>query len=128
MPEQSSFDYAVIRVVPQPEREEFVNVGVILHCAARRFLDCRIELCERRLLALAPEIDLEMVRKQLDLFPRIAKGGSEAGALSDLTQPERFRWLTSPRSTCIQISPVHSGLCDDPRAALDDLFDKLVSC
>ncbi len=128
MPEQSSFDYAVIRVVPHPEREEFVNVGVILHCAARRFLAARVKLNRARLAALAPDLDMGMVQEQLDLIPRICAGGAEAGPLRELTQPERFRWLVSPRSTTIQVSPVHGGIADDPGAALDDLFARFVVC
>ncbi len=129
MPERNAFDYAVIRVVPHPEREEFINVGVILHCAAKRFLEARVKLNSQRLVALAPELDLAMVQEQLELIPRICAGGKEAGELGALTQPERFRWLTSPRSTAIQVSPVHGGICDDdPRAALEDLFARMVAC
>ena len=128
MPERNVYDYAVIRVVPHPEREEFINVGVILHCPARRFLSARFKLNPKRLVALAPALDLATVQEQLDLIPRICQGGKAAGGLAELTQPERFRWLTSPRSTTIQISPVHSGLCDDPAAALDSLLERFVSC
>ncbi len=127
MPERNAFDYAVIRIVPLPEREEFLNVGVILHCPSKKFLEARVQLNEQRLAALAPDLDMAMVREQLELIPRICEGGRAAGELADLTQPERFRWLTSPRSTAIQISPVHSGLCDDdPREAMQDLFKRLV--
>ncbi len=129
MPERNVFDYAVIRVVPHPEREEFINVGVILHCPAKRFLAARFKLNPQRLAALAPNLDLEMVQEQLALIPSICKGGKAAGELADLTQPERFRWLTSPRSTTIQVSPVHSGLCDDdPEVTLDSLLERFVSC
>ncbi|MGB8646336.1 MAG: DUF3037 domain-containing protein, partial [Anaerolineae bacterium] len=106
MPERNAFDYAVIRVVPHPEREEFINVGVILHCAAKRFLQAQTRLNLPRLAVLAPDLDPAMVQAQLDLIPRICAGGAAAGELAELTQPERFRWLTSPRSTAIQISPV----------------------
>ncbi len=126
MPEPSSFDYAVLRVVPNVEREEFVNVGVILFCRASKFLAVRTHLDTRRLSALAPDLDIALVQAQLDLLPRICAGGTDAGSLGELNQVERFRWLTSPRSTSVQVSPVHEGICDDPRVALDDLFDKLV--
>ncbi len=126
MPEPSAFDYAVIRVVPHVEREEFVNVGVILWCPTRRFLDVRIRLDEARLHSLWPELDMVQVRHHLDLISRICAGGEPAGPLGQLSQFERFHWLVSPRSTTIQISPVHCGLADDLPAALDDLFARLV--
>ena len=126
MPEPRSFDYAVLRVVPNVEREEFVNVGVILFCRASKFLAVRTHLDTRRLSALAPDLDIPLLQAQLDLLPRICAGGADAGALGELNQVERFRWLTSPRSTSMQVSPVHEGICDDPRVALDDLFEKLV--
>jgi hypothetical protein len=127
VPEASAFEYTVVRVVPQVEREEFVNAGVILFCRTRRFLGCRIELDQARLLALAPAVDLPTVRAQLDLIPLVCSGGPEAGPIGELDQAERFRWLASPRSTVIQTSPVHNGLCRDPQHALDDLFDRLVA-
>ncbi len=126
MPDQSSFDYAIVRIVPQVEREEFVNAGVILRCRERRFLAARVALDRARLCALAPDLDQEMVQVELDLIPLVCAGGPAAGAISELNQAERFRWLTSPRSTTVQVSPVHCGLCDDPQAALDDLFEKMV--
>ncbi len=127
MPEASAFEYTVVRVVPQVEREEFVNAGVILFCRTRRFLGCRIELNEKRLRALAPAIDLPAVQAQLDLIPAVCAGGPAAGPIGELDQAERFRWLAAPRSTVIQTSPVHNGLCRDPQRALDDLFEKLVA-
>ena len=126
MPNTSAFEYTVVRVVPHVEREEFVNAGVILFCRPLRFLDCRIELDEARLLALAPDCDIAAVRSQLALIPAICAGGPTAGELAGLDQPERFRWLAAPRSTVIQVSPVHNGLCGDPHAALVDLFERLV--
>lgn len=126
MPALSSYDYAVLRVVPNVEREEFINVGVILFCRTRRFLGARIDLEPERLAVLAPELDLEMVKAQLDLFPRICAGGPDAGPIGQLEQPDRFHWLVAPRSTAIQVSPVHCGLCTDPQAALDDVFEKQV--
>jgi hypothetical protein len=126
MPARSSFDYAIVRIVPEVEREEFINAGVILRCRERRFLAARVDLDRARLRALAPGLDLEMVQAELDLIPLVCAGGSAAGAINELNQAERFRWLTSPRSTIIQVSPVHCGLCDDPQAELDDLFAKMV--
>jgi hypothetical protein len=121
-----SFDYALLRLVPHVEREEFVNVGVILFCRTLRFLSCRVHLDEGRLAALAPGLDSAAVRFQLDLTPLICAGGPAAGPIGALDQAERFRWLTSPRSTVLQISPVHCGLCSDPQATMDEIFQRLV--
>lgn len=130
MPARSSFDYAVLRVVPRVEREEFVNAGVILFCRTRAFLAARIALDEQRLLALAPELDsdsLAELRAHLDTIPRICAGERDAGPIARLPQAERFHWLVAPRSTMIQPSPVHSGVCTNPTAALDRLFAEMVS-
>lgn len=118
MPDRCAFDYAVVRVVPRVEREEFLNAGVIVYCRELRYLGARVWLDAARLAALAPEVDTEMVQAALALVPRICRGGPEAGALGQLSQVERFRWLTAPHSTMIQTSPVHPGLCADPAAAL----------
>ena len=126
MPAPNSFDYAIVRVVPHVEREEFINVGVILFCRTLRFLGARIELDAERLAVLSTHIDVATVQAYLDLIPRICAGGPQAGPLGQLGRAERFHWLVSPRSTTIQVSPVHSGLCTDPQAALDDLFEKMV--
>ena len=126
MPTPNAFDYALVRVVPHVEREEFVNVGVILVCPTRRFLGARLHLDRERLRALAPDADLPMINTQLDLIPSVCAGGAAAGPIGQLSQAERFHWLVAPRSTTIQISPVHNGLCDDPQAELDALFDKMV--
>ena len=121
-----TYDYAVIRVVPKVEREEFVNAGVIVSCPARDFLEARIELDEQRLLALDPTLDLETVRTHLATIPAICAGGEQAGPIGRLTQRERFHWLTAPRSTMIQTSPVHTGRCQDPEALLEHLLETVV--
>jgi hypothetical protein len=126
MPAPSSYDYAIIRIVPYVERGEFINVGVILFCRTRRFLGMLFSLDTSRLQALAPDIDIEDVRHELANMQRIAKGGKEAGPIGSLSPSERFHWLVSPRSTIIQTSPVHSGLCTDPQAALDHLLKTMV--
>ena len=120
----ASFDYAIIRVVPCVEREEFLNVGVILYCRAQRFLEARIALDKARLAALAPSLDLADIEKHLALIPRICAG--DGGPVGQLSQPERFDWLVNPRSTSIQVSPVHTGLCSNPAAMLDHLLRTMV--
>ncbi|HAJ37758.1 MAG TPA: DUF3037 domain-containing protein [Chloroflexi bacterium] len=120
MPAACSFDYAVIRVVPDVTREEFVNVGVILFCRTRRFLAAQIELDAARLAALAPQLDLELVRQHLTLIPAICAG---EGPIGRLGQAEAFHWLVAPHSTTIQCSSVHSGITDDPATTLAQLMD-----
>jgi hypothetical protein len=122
----SSYDYAIVRVVPRVEREEFINAGVILSCPAQDFLGARIELDERRLLALDATVDLEAVRAHLASIPLVCAGGPAAGPIGKLSPRERFHWLVAPRSTIIQTSPVHSGRCQDPAAALDHLVRAMV--
>jgi hypothetical protein len=125
--ELSAFDYAILRIVPLVERQEFVNAGVLLLCRQRAFLGARFKLDAARLSALAPEVDVEVVRKHLDAIRLLVEGNPSSGPLCAMSPAERFHWLTHPRSTTIQVSPVHSGLCDDPQAALDDLFTRLVA-
>ena len=121
-----TYDYAVIRVVPRVEREEFVNVGVILSCEASRYLEARIELDEARVLALDPHLDLEALRRHLDSIPAICKGGAEAGPIGLLPPRARFHWLTAKRSAVIQTSPVHMGKCADMAATMEHLLERMV--
>lgn len=126
MPALSSYDYAIIRIVPHVERGECINVGVILYCQTRRFLDVLISLDTNRLTALAPDIDIDEVQRQLAIIQSISKGGKEAGPIGEMSLSERFHWLVSPRSTIIQTSPVHSGLSTDPKSALHHLLEVMV--
>ena len=126
MPALSSFDYAVIRVVPRVEREEFLNAGVIIFCRERRYLDARVEVDRARLAALAPELDADEVALYLACVPRVARGERAAGPIAGLSQAERFHWLVAPRSSTIQPSPVHSGRTADPAAALERLLRAVV--
>lgn len=126
MPAEYTYDYAIVRVVPQVERGEQVNVGVILSCADTDFLDARIEIDERALLALDPALDLAAVRTHLDVIPKVCRGGPEAGPIGLLPARGRFRWLVSPRSTIIQPSAVHTGRTTDPAACLEHLMDRVV--
>ena len=126
MPALNSYDYAIIRVVPCVERGEYINAGVILFCRTRRYLGSLISLDTQRLTLLYPAIDLDMVQKHLDSIPLVCKGAAEAGVIGQLSQSERFHWLVSPRSTIIQTSPVHSGLCADPAETLEHLLKTMV--
>jgi hypothetical protein len=121
-----TYDYAIIRVIPRVEREEFVNVGVIVSCPAKGFLEARIELDEQRLMALDPTLDIATVRGHLAAIPTICAGGEQAGPIGQLSQRERFRWLVAPRSTTIQTSPAHTGCCTNPTAVLAHLLDTMV--
>jgi hypothetical protein len=126
VPAPSSFDYAVIRVVPRVEREEFINAGVILFCRSRRFLGARIALDRQRLATFDPRLDPEDVERHLALIPLICAGGPGAGPIGQLPLADRFHWLVSPRSSIIQTSPVHTGLCTDPATMLDHLLETMV--
>jgi hypothetical protein len=120
------YDYAVIRVVPRVEREEFVNAGVILSCPEQKFLKALIELDEKKVNVLDPSLDIETTKSHLASIKEICEGGKEAGALGKLSKRERFHLLTSPKSTIIQTSPVHSGYCTDPFKELEHLVKKMV--
>lgn len=126
MPAACLYDYAIVRVVPRVDRGEFVNVGVIIACMARRHLKARIELDEARVLALDPGADLASIREALDAIPTICEGGPEAGALGRLSMRERFDWLIAPRSASVQTSPVHVGRCTDLDVAMEKLLQKMV--
>ncbi len=126
MPAEHTYDYAIVRVVPRVERGERVNVGVILSCTDCDFLDARIELDPARLLALDPALDVEAIRATLDIIPAVCRGGADAGPIGALPPRGRFRWLVSPRSTMVQMSPVHTGRTGNPAAALERLLDTMV--
>lgn len=127
MPENYLFEYAVIRVVPHVEREEFLNVGIILLCAHQKFLKTKFELNEERLRVLCEKSDFSELRDHITSFERICSGGDDAGPIGKLSMPERFRWLTATRSTVLQTSKVHPGLCPDAGEMLDRLFLQLVT-
>lgn len=127
MSNRLAYDYTIIRVVPRVEREEFINAGVIVSCPAKKFLEAHILLDENRLRALDPSVDISSVRAHLGAIPLICRGGKEAGPIGQLSQRERFHWLSAPRSTIIQVSSVHTGLCEDPALALKHLIEQMVS-
>jgi hypothetical protein len=126
VPTTRSYDYAVIRVVPRVERQEFVNAGVIVWCREQEQLEARVDLDETRLRALDPSVDLDAVRRHLASIERICAGGDAAGPLGKLSKRERFDWLVAPRSTVIQTSPVHAGRCNDIDGTLEHLLATMV--
>jgi hypothetical protein len=125
-PRPSQFQYAIVRVVPDVERGECLNAGVILLCRPRRFLAARVALDETKLRAVAPDADPATIVPHLAAIERIAAGDPTAGPMARLGQGERFHWLVAPSSTVIQASEVHTGLSEDPAAELDHLFERLV--
>ena len=124
MPEP--FEYALLRIVPRPERGEFVNVGVVLYCPTLRFLDARVHLDPERLYALDPKLDPEPILAHLEAVRAVCAGGRGAGSIGLLEPGERFGWLVAPRSTVVQPSPVHAGLTEDPERALEHLARVMV--
>jgi hypothetical protein len=127
VPDAEAFQYALLRVVPSLPRGEALNVGVVLYSPRQRFLEARTMLDADRLRLLDPALDLDAVRAHLTLIEQVAAGEPSAGPIAGLDRSERFGWITSPSSTAIQPSPVHTGLCDDPAAMLDHLFASLVA-
>jgi hypothetical protein len=126
MQEKHLFEYAVIRVMPRVEREEFMNVGVILYCPAQGFLKTIFDLPEKRLLAFSPALNMAELTERLHAFERICAGRAQGGTIGQLPIAARFRWLTATRSTVVQTSPVHPGLCVDAAETLKKLFLQLV--
>lgn len=126
MPGNNLFEYAVIRLVPRPEREEFINVGVIVYCAGKDFLAMKYDLSDQKLNAICPSMDCSELKQHLEAFEQICNGTSTGSPIARLDKPSRFRWLTATRSTIVQTSKVHPGLCDDPADTLQRLYTQLV--
>ena len=126
MQEKNLFEYAVIRVVPKVEREEFLNVGVVVYCAQQKFLQAKFVLDEKRVSAFCGDCDLNEIEEYLQSFSKICAGGNDAGPIGKLPVAERFRWLTATRSTVVQTSKVHSGLTDNIHDVLGRLYNQLV--
>ena len=120
------YDYAIVRVVPRVEREEFVNAGVILSCQRTGHLQAAVALDEKRLLALDPNVDLEAVHRHLGSIVAICEGRVDGGPIAQLPMRARYHWLTAKRSAIIQTSPVHTGRCTDAAAALEHIMDRMV--
>ncbi len=119
----TSYDYALIRLVPRVDRGEFINVGVVLFCRTQCFLAAKIEIDENRLRAIAPELDIDEVRRHLDSIPHLCAG---AGPVGEMGQADAFHWLVAPHSTIIQASPVHCGTCEEPSVTLEHLMETMV--
>lgn len=121
------YEYAVLRVVPRVEREEFMNIGVVLYCAALGYLNVKYSLNPQRLAALSVALDVEELEAYCKAFATICRGNKKGHELESLPAASRFRWLTAKRSTVLQVSPVHPGFCEDPETTLNRLFEQLVS-
>lgn len=127
MPAPVPFDYAIVRVVPRIEREEFINIGVLVHAPTRGFLGCALQPDLGRLAAFAPGLDLEALARHIEAFRAVCDGDPNAGPIARLPLSERFHWLVAPRSAVLQTSPVHGGVCEDPAAALRELLARRVA-
>ena len=126
MQDKHLFEYAVIRVVPRVEREEFLNVGIILYCKTKKFLQCVYQLNKQKLQVLCSSLDCDEVEDNLQSFENICNGNNSAGTIGALDIASRFRWLTATRSTIVQTSKVHPGFCTEPKETLQKLFEQLV--
>lgn len=126
MPEKHLYEYAVIRVLPAVEREEFLNVGIVLFCKKQKFIKMRYDLNELKLQTFSKECDVAQLKQNLEAFEKIARGDSTGGTIASMDVPSRFRWLTAVRSSMIQTSRPHPGLCDDLEKTVQRLFEELV--
>mgnify|MGYP006396889137 FL=1 len=126
MQDRLLYEYAVLRLVPRVEREEFINIGVVLFCKRTDYLKCKIEVKRDRALALFPNLDLENLACYLSAFEKIVAAHPEGGLIATYDAPSRFRWLTAKRSTIVQISAIHSGLSENLDATLESLFQEFV--
>ena len=126
MPDNDQFEYAVVRIVPMVEREEFLNVGVVLYCAKQKFLQFKYHLNQDRMKVFCPQVDLAEIQDYLQSFEQICEGKKEAGAIAQLPIAGRFRWLTATRSTMLQTSKVHPGLCSNAADMLERIYAQQV--
>lgn len=122
----ASFDYFIVRVVPEVARQEFINAGVVIYCPEKRYLGARVQVCDARLSALWPSIDVALVREHLLALERVCGGSADGGPIARLSLQARFHWLGSVRSTIIQPSPVHTGTCRDPEEVMDRLVKQFL--
>jgi Protein of unknown function (DUF3037) len=127
MPDRKAFQYTVLRVVPDVERGERINVGVVLYSPERKFLGARVHVDRERLTAVAPQVDIDALERHLQSLVAVAEGAADGGPIAQLPQSERFGALSAPSSTIVQPSEVHTGVCEDGSNELDDLFQRLVT-
>ena len=126
MQQKHLYEYAIVRVVPSVEREEFVNAGVILFCKKEKFIQMLYKIHKERILALQSAADIDEIGKNLEAFRKIASGEKDGGPIACLDEAERFRWLTAVRSASIQTSRPHPGVSDDLPATINLLFTEMV--
>jgi hypothetical protein len=126
MQEQHLFEYAAIRIMPRVEREEFINAGIILYCKSHQFLHVLYEVNGEKINMLCTKCDVEELTAHLKAFALIAAGDKDSGPIAQLDIASRFRWLTAQRSTILQTSKVHPGLCEEPMEMTKKLFEQLV--
>jgi len=126
MQNKETYEFAIIRLVPKVEREEFLNIGVIVFSKKKKFLKMKYHLDTDRINAFANDVDLKMIDSYLKAWELICVGGKEGGRIAQLEQSFRFRWLAAAKSTIVQTSPTHPGICEDPNVVLEDLFDSYV--
>jgi len=126
MPGSEVYEFSIIRFVPKVEREEFLNVGVILFSKRKEFLGMKVHLDESRLKCFSEDIDIDMLKQYLNAWELVCQGGDKGGSIGSLEMHLRFRWLTATRSTIIQSSKVHPGMCKDPEQILERLFQRFV--
>ncbi|MEO1514099.1 MAG: DUF3037 domain-containing protein [Bacteroidota bacterium] len=126
MQDKVTYEYAVIRLVPKVEREEFLNVGVILFSKRKKYLGIRFHIDEKRIRAFASQVDVDMIRQYLEAWELVCQGHPKGGSIGKLELASRFRWLVASRSTIIQSSKTHPGLCHDPESVLSRLFERCV--
>lgn len=126
MQDRHLYEYAVIRVLPKVEREEFVNVGIVLFCKKEKYLQVKFQLNENRIRCLSEDVDLEQIRKNLESFEKICIGSKDGGPIAQLDVPSRFRWLTAVRSSVIQTSRPHPGMSGKLEDTISRLFNELV--
>ena len=126
MQNKVTYEYAIVRVVPRVEREEFINIGVILFSKRKKFLACKFHIATDKLNALASDIDVALIEKYLQAWKEVCAGSTAGGEIGKFEISDRFRWLAATRSTIIQSSKTHPGLCTNPAEELDDLMHKFV--
>ncbi|MEN0049167.1 MAG: DUF3037 domain-containing protein [Bacteroidota bacterium] len=126
MQDKVTYEYAVIRLVPKVEREEFINIGVLLFSKRKKYIGIKVKIDEARIISFSREVDMKTIRDYLKAWTSICKGAPEGGTIGQLDLASRFRWLTATKSTIIQCSPVHPGLCEAPELVLEHIFERYV--